>query len=99
MNKKNEYLKEISYKEILKINRESRFKADKIVEYYTERDNLIHVLDKTLPEGKFLVNSLTASDLKYKSIHFEPPIGRREWIAWGLLLVSIVVNLCTAIYS
>jgi len=93
------YIKEITYNEILAINGGSRFKADKVVEYYTQRNNLVGYLGMDPTNTRYAVNWLEKEDLKYKAIHFEPPIGQREWIAWGFLALSIISNLILALIS
>lgn len=93
------YLKETTYSEILKLNGNSRWKADKIVEYYEPKKKLISVGGKTPNDQDFVVNFLTTEDLKYKAIDFEPPIGIREWVAWGLLALSILCNLLIGLNS
>lgn len=94
-----EILKEVKYSEILKINGNSRWKTDKVIEYYEAKEKLIPVFSKTPNDQNYVVNFLTSKDLEYRAIDFEPPIGKREWIAWGLLLVSILANVFTAIFS
>lgn len=96
-----DYINYITYSQIKELNRDNRWKTDKVVEYYLDKKKLFDVTTKSSNPGETVFQSigLTQSDLKYRSIDFEPPIGIREWIAWGLLLVSIITNLITAIVS
>lgn len=96
-----DYINYITYSQIKKLNRDNRWKTDKVVEYYLDRKKLIEVTTKSSTPGEFLYEPvrLTQADLKYRSIDFEPPIGIREWIAWGLLLVSIIANIIIAVVA
>ena len=88
----------ISYNEIKKMNGGSRWKTDKIIDYYEAKGSLEKV--NSMPDNKdYILYYIKIEDLKYKSIDFEPPIGLREWIAWGLLLASIIANVIIAIIS
>lgn len=91
-----EYLKETSYDQILALNSGNRFKADRVVDYYLLRDNLLKVNSMSPSNQKFVVNFLYLDDLKYRAVDFEPPIGKREWVAWGLLALSIISSLIVA---
>jgi len=94
-----EYIKRITYSEILKFNGGSRYKTDKFVQYYEASDKLIQVNSMTPEDTEYVVNYLTKDDLKYRSVDFEPPIGKREWIAWILLSISIAANVLIALFA
>lgn len=96
-----EYINYITYSQIKFFNNGSRWKTDKVLEYYLEKKKIYEVTSKGTPAGEIVYQPvhLKKEDFVYKSVDFEPPIGLREWIAWGLLLVSIIANVLTAIFS
>ncbi|OOG76459.1 hypothetical protein [Algoriphagus sp. A40] len=96
-----DHINYITYTQIKTLNKGNRWKTDKVVEYYIDRKKLFDVTTKSSTSGElvFQPNGLTQADFKYRSIDFEPPIGLREWIAWGLLLVSIIANIIIAVVA
>lgn len=92
------HLKETTYNDILRLNGNSRFKTDRVIEYYLPKNKLMEVNGIDPSNQRYVVNFLVEADLKYRSVDFEPPIGTREWIAWGLLLISILSNVIVAVF-
>ena len=72
-----------------------------MAEYYLQKNRMMEVTTKDSLPGSIVYHPirLRQQDFIYKSEDFEPPIGKREWIAWILLLVSIVANVVTALFA